>query len=304
MAFLFPALVPLVGFLMALIIMATYIGGKVFRIPEMEAYFNVELYNLFLAILIIGGAWGTFNAMDSVSRSILPGGVDPIESSKAFLNSVINTGVLPMYKDLLVIEAGTSMSNSYMVGVGPGVWQFRYKVEPGADAILSMVRLMSFGLLVIYASLSVQYMGLSFIEIGMPILLSLGLLIFILPPTREAGAFLIAFAFAFQTIFPFTFALNEAILNDMACAHFTAAGAACQPYSAYVPSIFGLQVRGISGIVAFLTPFASTVNFQLLIPFINAMAHLALVSLFLPALSITLTVAFINALTKFLTAKT
>ncbi len=303
MEFLYPTLVPLVGALMALIIMATYIGGKVFRIPEWEAYFNVEMHSLIFAVLIIGAAFACFESVDAISRSLL--GADPIEASQTFLNTILNKGVLPMYKDLLVIEAGTSLSSSFMLLIGPVPWSYKYKVEPGADAILSMVRMMSFGLLVVYTSLTVQYMGLSFINFGAPIALSLGMLLFILPPTRDSGIFLIALAFAFQTIFPFTYALNQVILNDMACAQHGLNPPCDYKYEAYVPQmgVFGVQIRGVS-FFSYLVPFATYANFLLLIPFINAIAHLALISLFLPALSIALTIAFMNAVAKFLMGKT
>lgn len=310
MDFLYPTLLPLVATVMVLVIMVTYVGGKVFRIPQMEAYFNIELYNIVFAILLVASAFAVFAGLDAVARQLLCGASpdcqysDPIEASKSFLNAIINRGVLPMYKDLLVIEAGTSLSNSFMYRVGPSVWSFAYKVEPGADAILSLARMMSFGLLAIYGSLSVQYIGMSLIGPGMPIALSLGMILFIFQPTREAGAFLMSFAFAFQAVFPFTYALHQVILNDMWSAGGLGNAAGEGTYDAYTPEIFGWRMRGASTVVAYLVPFASLTNFVLLIPFINAMAHLALISLFLPALSIMITIAFINATTKFLLGRT
>lgn len=306
MDFLFPTLVPLVAFLMVLIIAFTYIGGKVFRVPEWEAYFNIELHNLVFAIIIIASAFAVFEGSKALAYSML--GAEPVEASQAFLNKVINRGVLPMYKDLLGIEAGAALSNSFYMKIGPGVWSFTLKIQPGMDAILSMTRVLSMGLLAIYGSLSVQYILLSFVNFGMPIALSIGILLFIFPPTREAGAFLMSLAFGFQVVFPFLYALNGVILNDMTCARNDMAPMCGMSYEAYVPEFHGVQMRGISGLLASMSPLAPavipTLSFQALVPFINAMAHLALVSLFLPALSITLTVAFINAITKYLLGKT
>ncbi len=307
MAFILPVLLPLVpvlAFLMILIIMITYVGGKAFGIPQLEAYLNVELHNLFMAFIILGAIIGFYWFSLSLTASLLPQcqsmpSCQPADVAQGFLNNVVNKGVLPMYKDLLAIEAGTAMSNSYMIRVGPGVWSFVYKVEPGADAILSMARMLSFGLLVIYGSLSMQYIMLSFVEFGAPIAISIGLILFIFPPTRDSGAFLIAFAFAFQTVFPFLYALDEAALNDMWSAHGWG-----PTYDAYVPELFGLRVRGVSTVLAYLVPFASLANFELLVPFINAMAHLALIALFLPALTMMITIAFINATTKYIMGKT
>ncbi len=295
MEFLFSSFVPMVAFLTMFIIAITYMGGKVFRIPEWEAYFSIELHNLVIAMIIVICAFGFFEASKQISKSLLCSNqpahcLEPIEGSQVFLNNIINKGVLPMYKDLLVIEAGTAFTSSFMLKIGPAPWAFTEKVEPGADAILSMSRMMSFGLITIYGSLCIQYIVMGFISFAMPITFSLGLLLFIFPPTRDAGAFLIAFAFSFQTIFPFTYALNQVVLNDMACAHTTEV---CNPYEMY-------SMRNMNTILAPLVSLVSFGNFTLLIPFINAMAHLALVSLFLPAFSLTITIAFINAITKFL----
>ena len=295
MPFIYATLLGPLVFVVVMIIALTYMGGKIFRIPEWEAYFSVELYNLVIAIIIVVAAFGVFEASKAITMSVA--GAEPIQVSKTFLSTVTNKGVLPMYKDLLSIEAATAFSNAFMLRVGPSVWSWAYKVEPGADAILAMTRLMGTGLLAIYGSLSIQYIGLSFIEFTMPIILSIGLLLFIFPPTRDAGAFLIAFAFAFQTIFPLTYALNKLAFDEIWASRYSG------PYDPYTPEIFGWQTRGWTKVFVFLAPFASTVNFPLLIPFINAMAHLTLIALVFPAISITITVAFINSITKFIRGK-
>lgn len=293
--FLFDQLVPIVIMLMVLVLAFAYIGAEFFRIPAWRAYVGVEMFNLVLAVITIGFMFAAFVGAKYIAYELV--GNDPVTAAKDFLNRIINKGVLPMYQDLLVIEAGTSLSNAFMIRIGPSVWSFVYKVEPGGDAILSMVRLMSFGLLAIYASLSFQYIALSAVDFAAPIALSLGVLLYIFPPTRDAGAFLICSAFAFQTVFPLIYALDEAILNDMSMQHFQTT------YDAYIPQSGGFG-RGASTVLSFLVPFASLVNFELLIPFINAMGHLALISLFLPALTMMITISMISAITKFLTGKT
>ncbi|MEW6528716.1 MAG: hypothetical protein AB1391_02390 [Candidatus Micrarchaeota archaeon] len=292
MDFLFQSLVPIVAFLTLLIITITYMAGRIFRIPGWEAYFNVELYNLIIAILIVSCAFGFFEASKQISKSLLCSNqpancLEPVEASQVFLNNIINRGVLPMYKDLLVMEAGTAFTSSFMLKTGPAPWAFAHKVEPGTDAVLSMVRTMSFGLMVIYGSLTMQYIGMDLISFAMPIILSLGLILFIFPPTRDAGAFLIAFAFSFQTIFPFTYALNQIVLNDMARVQMHAS-----PEDQYI--MYSVRSNPV------LVSVAEYGNFLVFKPYILAMARLALVSLFLPAFSLTLTIAFINAITKFL----
>lgn len=285
--FLYPGLAPILIMIMLFILAFTYMGAEIFRIPSWKAYVSVELFNLVIAVLTIGFMFGAFISVKYIGYSLV--GADPLISAQNFLNKIINRAVLPMYKDLLIIEAGTSLSSSFMLRVGPGVWSYVYKVEPGADAILSMTKLMSFGLLAIYASLSIQYMGLSVVDFAAPIVLSLGALLYIVPPTRDAGAFLICAAFAFETMFPLTYALNEKILYDMFGPDF---------------GMPGPWWRGGYTLLAFLTPFASLVNFEPLIPFIIMLAKLSLITLFFPAFSILITISFISALTKLLVGKT
>ncbi|MFA5077306.1 MAG: hypothetical protein WC488_02675 [Candidatus Micrarchaeia archaeon] len=291
--FLFPTLVPVIAMLSVMLIAVTYMGGKVFRIPSWEAYFNVEMTNLVMAMMMIGLMYGGFMATTQISKWFLDG-QDPITASTSFLNSVINQGVLPMYKDLLAIEAMTSLSNSFMIRVGPSVWSSVSKVEPGADAILSMCRLLSFGLLAVYGSLSAQYMALSLMDPLMSLLLSLGVLLYIFPTTRDAGAFLIAAAFAAGVVFPFIYALNFMALEKIYGS----------PYVAYIPDFHGLNMRGLPGLILKLgASFGSIFNFEFFVPFINAMAHLTLVALFLPSIAMTLSAAMITSLAKFLTGK-
>ncbi|MDD5337009.1 MAG: hypothetical protein PHS02_00835 [Candidatus ainarchaeum sp.] len=286
--FLLPGLVPLIAMLSVLVIAVTYMGARVFRIPSWEAYFNVEMTNLMMAILTIGMMYGAFMATTQITKMFLPSNyqnLGPVGVSKLFLNSVINEGVLPMYKDLLTIEAMTSLSNSFMIRVGPSVWSSVSKVEPGADAILSITRMLSFGLLAIYGSLSIQYIGLSLMDSMMSLILSLGVLLYIFPTTRDAGAFLIALAFAAGVVFPFIYALNFMALGN-------------------IPDFQEWYARGLPTMLAKIgASFGSIVNFEFFVPFINAMARLAMVALFIPAIAMTLTVAMINSITKFLMGK-
>ncbi|MBU0586821.1 hypothetical protein KJ780_04870 [Candidatus Micrarchaeota archaeon] len=295
MEFLYPEYVGLLVMLTTFLIAATYMGGRIFRIPQWEAYFNIELYNLVVAVMILSVAFVFFEGSQLASRWILKD--DPVTASKTFLNEVINKGVLPMYKDLLVIEVGASMGNAFMMRVGPSVWSFTYKVEPGVDAILSLSRLMGAGLLAIYGSLSIQHISLSFVEFFMPIILSIGVLLFIFPPTREAGAFLMCFAFAFQIVFPMTYALNQLALIDIMKA---------QNGGVYSPEMFGATFGTSTKhtFLAFITPFASIFNFEFIIPFITAMGRLAVITLVFPAISMTISIAFMNSLTKFLLGRT
>lgn len=317
-------LVPMLAMVILVIIAAVYMVGKALRVPKpgifgiavnpiadmlsgstaasrLEAYANIELYNLVTAIMFLG-VWGAaLVGIQGLSHALLPnnpfGTNDPLEVSKLFLNTVINKGVLPMYKDLLTIESVTALSNSFMIRVGPSVWSFVTKVEPGGDAILAMARLMSFGLLTIYGSLSVQYIGLSLLEAFMPDMMALGVLLYMFPPTHEAGCFLMGLSFAFYIVFPFTYALNYIVLNDISWAENNHA------YDAYIPEIAGQNVRGLSSVLSLLASTASIFNFEFLIPFINAMAHLSLIALFLPALSMMLTMSTASSITKVLSGK-
>lgn len=295
MNFLFPELLPLLVFLTFLILIIIYFGAHVFRIPGWESYFNIELHNIFFVLIIISVVFGAFEISRHISQAII--GEDPIHSSQSFLNLIINKGVLPIYNKLLFIELGCTLSNAFYGKIGPYVASYDYKIKPGTDSILAMARTLNIGLIVIYVSLLIQYIGISLIPFAMQILFSLGVLLFVFPPTREAGAFLIAFSFAFLIIFPFCYALNKVILNDI----WELKHGVGNTYEKHVQKAFGLAKDLGLPAAALFTPFVNSwLNFGLFIPLINEVAHLALISLFMPAFSLTITIASINAITNFL----
>lgn len=299
MDFIFESFLPIAAMLMVLIITIVFMLGRVFRIPAWEAYLNVELYNLLFMLILITGMTGVYSVLNSIANTLNPNSGEIVEGAQKFLHRVLAEGVLPMYSDLLVMETLTSMSNSFYLLIGPGVWSYTEKVVPGADAILSIVRIMMMGLLAIYVSLITQYMGLAFVDFLMPIMLSLGIFLYIFPPTREAGAFLISFAFAFRVVLPFIYAVGEHILDDMWVKHNYG-----NYFNGYIPETLGMRIRGLSSIKALIVPFATYFNLIALAPYFKAMSYLTLVAIFLPALAMLLSIGVMNSTIKFILGRT
>jgi hypothetical protein len=157
-----------------------------------------------------------------------------------------------------------------------------------------------------------------------PFFLPAGLILRFLPPTRDAGAFLIAVAFGFQIIFPTTYLINKQIYHEIGAKAYNEPGerptllinSLCGPFKYGVagylfnPSanrLFDLIPGGATIGNAFMRIFSegllNAVSMTEFIPVLKHIAALSLLVLFMPALSMMITIAFINAMTKFIVAK-
>jgi len=143
------------------------------------------------------------------------------------------------------------------------------------------------------SSLMVQIMGLEIIRaVMLPFVLPAGVVLRIFPPTRDAGAYLIAVAIGFQVVFPFTYVMHKHIVQDMMLPGTSLISINTLSQSLTDPNILLSIIKG--------TPF----NFEAeLFHPIELLSYLLLQALFLPALSITLTIAFIKSFTKFVSQK-
>ena len=82
-----------------------------------------------------------------------------------------------------------------------------------------------------------------------------------------------------------------------------------QAFSDIIPDELEQKLQAVSfdpstvaNVLSFL-PFISFLRFAALTPFFEGIASLSLPALFLPAITMSLTISFINAMTKFFTGK-
>ncbi len=287
----------------ALVFMAAY----AFKRPQLAAYAKIETEQLLISILILFTAFAAWEFASVATTAIA--GDNPIDISIKFLNIVINEGVLPIYLKLVRMEVLLTYFNAVEYRMGPGVWNWVTKAAPGLDPLISIIRMLIFTFTALYGTLSIQVIIFYLIDaVAYFYLLPAGIVLRFFPPTRDAGVYLVVLAIAFQCFFPMLYAVNFAALNEMWeihgwADHYTP-NIESTSYFNSMDEAIGLATSKMdtyfsSWVLPIFQPFA----FAALVPFMDRIAQISLVGLFLPALTMTLTIAFVNAITKFLTGK-
>jgi len=290
--------------LLILYVVILQVASRFLGKPEMSAYANVELQQLFISVIIFLIAFGAFALADSVGTSLSGG--PPIQTSLAFLHTTINSGIVPAYVQLVSLDIELSFWSSLTTRYGPGPWGFVVKQVPGLEPVISVVRILTFTLTAFLGTLSAQVVIFYLIEVLTPLFLSAGVLLRFFPTTRDAGIYLIVFAISFHSVFPFFFALNAHILDEMAVIE-RGPGATYDPYVSLPGNFWGNELpeylpSWMAQIIA-VFPRLWFFRFIALSYFLEGIASLSMPSLFLPSLAMSITISFINAMTKFITGK-
>lgn len=310
-----------ISFLVTFIILITYLLSKVFKVPEWEAYLNIELSQLMNSFLVLIFVIGFFAVSTLIAASISETTTSPPLAAAAFLRETIADSVLRGLYDVYTIQACTSIMNTYSRRIGEFVLTNVFKIFPGIDTFVSISNVLTFGLISIYGSLSFQIAILTFIDaIAVPLLLPAGLILRFFPPTRDAGSFLIAMAFGFQIVFPTTFLIHSKVIEEIQVERYetpnTLIASLCGPFKYGVagfllnPANFGAigRIPVLNQLWTLLMRLVSETVLNLVsmaefIPIMRQLSLLSLLALFMPGLSTLITVAFINAFSKFLVSK-
>jgi len=310
----------LVGFFVSAIILITYLISRVFGVPEWEAYLSIELTNLVGSFLILVFVLGLFAGGEIFSAMLVQQGTATGAALKFLRESAVDSVMRAMY-DIFRIQTCTSMLNTFSRRIGEAVLTNVFKVFPGIDTFGSIANVVGYGLVAIYGSLSAQVTFLNIVDATMvPFILPAGLILRFFPPTRDAGSFLIAFAFGLQFVFPLTFMVNSIILSDIGAPLYDSVRSEAIVQSICGPLKFGAMgfvfnpasnipiIRNFPGFqMVFKTLLSEPVLnlFPMLefVPVMRSVALLSLFALFIPAFALVITIASINAMTKFLTTK-
>jgi hypothetical protein len=296
---------------------AAYIGivfmaSKALGRPQLTAYAKIEANQLFMSAIILAVALGAWHFSDSMMEYLTGFGLEA--APLKFIDRIINEGILPVYIKLVRMEVVLTYFNAIEYRMGPGVWNFITRVVPGLDPLISIVRMLIFSYTALYGTFSVFMIIFTIIPgIMYPFVLPAGIVLRFFPPTRDAGVYLIALTLAFQTLFPILYVLNFVALSDMWVEHEWVKDDPVR-HDEYTPNIEGTSyfhdintAVGSAG-TAFNTfsswfPVLQPISFPALLPFLDRVAQLSLVGLVLPALSFTLVLSMVSAVTKFITGR-
>lgn len=294
--FLSDIVLPMVGTslaLMALLLALFWMAAQFFRKPEYESFVSIEIYQLVISAVLLSVIFG-FACFSSQLSDSFAGG-DTFDIARSYLSQISNGVAL---KTVLALEAGKLFAQywgSLSFRWGLSVWGI---MVPGFPSMVLIERVIDFLLLLtlpFMASLMVQMAGLEIIRgIMLPFVLPAGAVLRIFPPTRDAGTFLMASAIGFQIVFPYTYVMHSAIVTSMMEKDFQNNPESMEEL---------LSGTGYGGLMEWNIDFGLFDSSRLLFGPLRAMSYLLLQALFLPALSMILTVAFIKNLAKFLSQK-
>ncbi|MEW6034969.1 MAG: hypothetical protein AB1529_00010 [Candidatus Micrarchaeota archaeon] len=310
----------------AFFILITYLMSKVFKVPEWEAYLSIELSSLMSSFLLVFFVLGMFAVGSAVVMVYSGGGTtSPPQAAIGFMQGTVVDSTLMATIDVYKIQACTSILSTFSRRIGEFVLTQTYKVFPGLDTFVSITNVLGFTLLSLYNTAKVQVILMYVVDsFVLPFILPAGLVLRFFPPTRDAGAFLIALSFGFYVVFPLTYLLNAKIFEEVGARAYNAPGerpaaliqSLCGPFKYGVagflfnPSanpIYGLIPGGavvgnaLSRIVS--EGLLNAISMAEFIPIMKHIGNLSLLALFMPALSMMVTIAFINAMTKFIVSK-
>ncbi|MFA5930290.1 MAG: hypothetical protein WC861_05390 [Candidatus Micrarchaeia archaeon] len=277
-----------------------YMAAQFFRKPEYEAFVSIETYQLAVSLILFAAIFSASCFSEQVSSAyasqVSGTSNDAFDVASSYLNYVTNEVALQAIKKLQGLLLFSQWVGSITLRYGASVWGV---AMPAFPSFILIERVVEFLLMLVSpftASLIVQQVGLQVIKATMlPYVLPMGVVLRIFPPTRDAGSFLIATALAFQVVFPFSYVMHAQIVKGVLIPH---AYATEKNVSDFMKNDMGLPK---------LTAFVSEdglfdVTSMIFSP-IRSLSFLLLQAVFLPALSMILTVAFIKSFNKFISQK-
>lgn len=281
-----------------------YMSLGILRSAEYEAQLKGEVYQL--AITVVWGI-GIFMAAALMNNvlSTYSGG-DIFDLAGNYISRVNCLSISSVTK-LEGMKLGAQYLGSMMGKYYAGAWGFKVPIMPGMEVVERAIDIIQMMMTPFGASLMVQQIGLQIIKAtALLYLLPAGLLLRLFPMTREAGSFMIATAFAFYFVLPFTYVIHAQVMGQLyfatygynMCGGFDASGGewlqsfqifdgtARQTLPINPSSISSLNSRFPYNLTALLDPM-------------EHLSFIAVQSVFLPALSMVLVVTFIRTVMKF-----
>ncbi len=277
---------------MVLLLALFYMASQFFKKPEYEAFVTIETYQLIVSLLLFGSVFLSSCFADEMVKEFVGGGKDSFQVAQEYLQYITYEVALSAVEKLQSLVLLSQWASSVTMRFGASVWGI---ILPAFPSFVVVERTVEFLLILISpftASLIVQQVGLQVIQgVMFPFVLPMGVVLRMFPPTRDAGTFFISTALAFQIIFPFTYVMHKTIVQDILIPN-TLSGWPPQQFQSNYPALTGYITDN------WLFDPQSMLFHPLL-----SVSFLLLQAIFLPALSITLTVAFIKGFNKFISQK-
>ncbi len=283
----------------------SYMLSKLVNYKEFEIFAKIELYQILISIVIILFVIFGTQAIFEITTQIAGG--DPFEIALTYLENLIRESFNAI-KIAFGGRMGITVSSALNMKIGlddiPAINQLGLPLR--ADISYPPLDLSTLGkgldklFLIIFpffSSLAVQQFALSIIQaIMIPFVLPVGIFLRIFPPTRQSGAFLIAVAIGFYVVFPFTYVVHAATVESISETIRTETQDGLKDIiENSTDGYSGVYVSTWNKIFGLLGPkiynlFEGIITFSLVL----------LQGLFLPTISMAITLGFIKSFEKFL----
>jgi len=272
-----------------------YMASQFFKKPEYEAFVSIELYQLAISLLIFALIFSTSCFADQMSSEFIGTGQDAFAVANSYMQYIWKDIALDAVEKLQALLLLSQWASSVTMRFGASVWGIMIPVFPAMAVVERTVEFLLMLLSPFTASIIVQQVGLQIIRGTMiPFVLPMGVVLRMFPPTRDAGSFFISTALAFQIIFPFTYVMHAQIVKGILI---PAAYQNQENFNAV------MNTYNAGGAVPYISDYGLFDIQNMFWSPLTGISFLLLQSLFLPALSITLTVAFIKGFNKFISQK-
>lgn len=268
-------------------------AARLFKRADWEAYVRTEMWQALISCALIASAVFISGLSCGVASQLAGQAGQDIghfEVANEYLVRITGIATKSL-KDLILKGVTAEYYASYGVQVAQAAWGYSYSPLAGFKGVASSLGLIEGFFPAFVSSLIVQQFGLQFIQAtAFTFLLPAGILLRIFSPTRDAGAFLVSTAFGLFIVLPLTYAVYDA-----------------------AEKVLWADLKNPTGLFSFAKACAPAIaspipdpNFQLFSTLIfNGMcnsfvelAHVIPQALFLPAMSMVITITFIKALHK------
>ncbi len=282
-----PLIFAAIGIMISVISLA-FMFASFAKKPEWEAWAKVELYELIWSVIILIAIYGVYSSVSLVSNAYI--GTDIINYSESRLSDVVKGRLLPAFIQLIYLDHNVVFWNQFKLRFGPGGWGITYKLYPGLEIYSQPVRILEFGYMAAFASLSVQVMLFHILGVITDVLIAAGLLIRFFPPTRTSGNLLIALAFSFKVIFPLMYVLSYQALDEI--------------YKIQKWSVSGLLPTPLIQFIGTTMPMVLTLIPRIFHSLLDSFGHLSVEILVIPSAAMTVAISATTGLQKALEWKT
>ncbi len=276
---------------MVFVIALIYMAAQLFKRPEYEAFASIEIYQVGVSAILLITVLGASCFASELSNAFA--GADTFAVGRGYLDYIANDIALPAVMEIQFSILAFQWLGSWSMRFGPSVWGL---VMPQFAGLILFERVFELILTIISpfaASLLVQEIILEAIRgTALPFILPAGVVLRVFPPTRDAGTFMITAALAFQIVFAYSYVMHNVIVRDMvsyAYANEQKIEDVLEPK--YPHLLESIQMDG-----------AFNLTNSLFHPLLS-LSFLMLQALFLPVFTMTLTIAFIRGVSKFISQK-